>query len=103
MFFRCIGDVASHTDISETTTTRIGSPSEIWAMLSSLYPSAVWDDRGWGYLDPATNMGDVSLFDDNGVAFRIGRIPVEEVCKICTRLGLVAFDGQKLLLIRPDA
>jgi hypothetical protein len=47
-------------------------------------------------------MGDVQFFDPGPTltSFTVSRIDLEDVRLICRTLGVVAFDGQEMVLIR---
>jgi hypothetical protein len=101
-FFRVKPNVRSPDDLTEGNIDPIGTVEEVKAALTAAFPKTAWrHDSGW--LDPDTPMGHISLFDTTLQlrSFSVSRIEVLEVKIICRMLGLVAFDGQKMLLIRP--
>jgi hypothetical protein len=102
-FFRVKPNVHSPDELTEENIEPIGTAEEIKTVLTAAFPkTAWWHDSGW--LDPDTPMGQVR-FADKSISprhFSVSRINLPEVKRICSALSLVAFDGQKRLLIRPD-
>ena len=103
LFFKHAGTVHSDADLSEDMVRTIGTPEEIKSMLAAVYPQVAWEDERWGWLDPATYSGNVSLFSEDGKSFSVSRITAEEVQLLCNRTGLIAFDGQAGKLYVPEA
>jgi hypothetical protein len=101
-FFRAKPNAHTLGDLTEGNIDPIGTVEEVKVALTAAFPKATWrHDSGW--LDPDIPMGHVSQFDTTPQlrSFSVSRIEVPEVKIICSILGLVAFDGQKMLLIRP--
>ena len=100
-FFRVGPEVKSAEDLDIDDTQPIGTIDEIRAALATIYPKAQLDDDG-GWLDPGAPMGDVQFFDPGPTltSFTVSRIDVEDARLICRTLGVVAFDGQEMVLIR---
>jgi len=101
-FFRVGPEVKSAEDLDVDDTQPIGTIDEIRRALAAVYPKAqLAEDGGW--LDPDTPMGDVQFFDPGSTvtSFTVSRIDLEDVRLICRTLGVVAFDGQEMVLIRP--
>jgi len=102
MFFRVKPAVRSPADITEENIEPIGTIDEIKSSLTAAFPKAKWwGNTGW--LDPDVPMGCFDLADRDPAirCFSLSRVDVDEVRLVCRALGLVAFDGQEMLLIRP--
>lgn len=109
LMFKPKVEVSAPADLGEATLLK-QEPAEVVRALSTLFPSARWrqqSDGGWfGSLDG----------DDTWYEFRIDAAPSYEwairtthltrsrklVPHICNALGLVAFDGQAVALIKPE-
>jgi hypothetical protein len=100
-FFRVGPEVQSAEDLDVDDTQPIGTIDKICAALTAVYPKAQLSEDG-GWLDPDIPMGDVQFIDPGPVvtSFTVSRIDVEDVKLICRTLGVIAFDGQEMLLIR---
>jgi len=102
MFFRLKPDARTTEDFNEQNIEPIGTLDEIKSRLTEAFPKAKWwGDTGW--LDPDVPMGCFDLADDAVPprCFSLSRIDVDEVKLVCRALGVVAFDGQQMLLIWP--
>jgi hypothetical protein len=107
LMFKPVGELRSPDDLSEETTAVIGSPAEIRAALSQLYPETDWQDDLFGRLDASDGWYEfrLSLDDQKCFSIRTSRRAASRrlIPEICRKLGLVAFDGQLVTLIRGDA
>jgi|SRR5580692_9151174 hypothetical protein len=106
MMFKPVGELRSPDDLSEETTAVIGSVAEIREALSRLYPEIDWQDEHFGSLDGPDSWYEFCLSADDQKCFSIHTsFRANErrlIPEICRALGLVAFDGQRVTLIRGE-
>jgi len=102
MFLRPTRRLVSHEEIDEAGIIPFTSNEDILALSRKVYPDAVVDAEGFGYLDPVRHRGSIHLSDDGFFVFYLAHLSPEEVQVLCTRLGLAAFDGQKMELIQAE-
>src|SRR6187551_2967711 len=98
-FFRVSDNVRTPDDLIEENMKSIGTVAQIRSALRVAFPKANLNDSG-GWLDQAASMGDVLFHDATGLSFSVSRIDIPAVQSICRALGVVAFDGQEMTIIR---
>ena len=106
LMFKLKKPIQSHMDLSEDTTTVIGSGEEIKEKISALLPSTKWrlsDDNWWGTYQGDDTWYEFSVENKETNCFSIHtsfRTDTRNAVKeICDALGVVAFDGQAGKLI----
>lgn len=101
LIFKLKMPIQSHMDLSEETTTIIGSGEEIKEKISTLLPATQWrlsNDHWWGTYQGEDTWYEFSVDNKETSCFSIHtsfRTDTRNAIKlICDALGVIAFDGQ---------
>lgn len=101
LVFRLSRAIEGPDDLSEDTTTTVGTGEQIKAELSALFPSTQWtfsNGTWWGSYDGVDTWYEFQVLVEPSLTFSIrtshrtdsrGAVP-----KICDSMGVVAFDAQ---------